>query len=110
MKKFAFIAAFGIATFLGANIAEASIVPTVQDTTQVKTTNKERAKTGAHQVGHGAKSVGKGTKNLAVSGAKATGKGVKKAGKTVGKGAKKAGSAVKNTTKKGVEKVDEKID
>ncbi|KAA3436838.1 hypothetical protein [Rufibacter hautae] len=98
MKKVTFLAALFLAAGLQMNTAQASDHP-VQDTTQVKTTNKERAKTGVNQVGHGAKSVGKGTKNLAVSGAKAT-----------AKGAKKAGKAVKNTTKKGVKKVDEKID
>ena len=101
MKKVTFLAALFLAAGFQINTVEASDLPVkaVQDTTQTKTTNKERAKTGVNQVGHGAKSVGKGTKNLAVSGAKATGKGVKKAGK-----------AVKNTTKKGVKKVDEKID
>jgi hypothetical protein len=67
----------------------------LQDTT----TNKAKAKKGANEVGSGAKSVGKGTKDLAVSGAKAT-----------GKGAKKAGKAVKNTTKKGVKKAGDAVD
>ncbi|RNI31941.1 hypothetical protein EFA69_05375 [Rufibacter immobilis] len=101
MKKITFLAALFVAANLQITTASATDLPVqpVQDTTQVKQTNKERAKEGAHQVGHGAKSVGKGTKNLAVSGAKAT-----------GKGAKKAGKAVKNTTKKGVQKVGEKVD
>ncbi|RNI21775.1 hypothetical protein [Rufibacter latericius] len=98
MKKTIFVAALFVAAGLQINTAEASNTP-VQDSTHVKQTNKERAKTGTKQLGQGAKSVGKGTKNLAVSGAKAT-----------AKGAKKAGKAVKNTTKKGVQKVDEKID
>ena len=72
--------------------------------------NKERAKDGAKEVGQGAKSVGKGTADLAASGATAVGKGAKKAGKATVKGAKKAGNAVGTTAKKGAKKVDQKID
>jgi hypothetical protein len=108
MKKLAFIAALSAAAFLQAVPAEAS-TPAVQDSLKHQT-NKERAKTGTHQMGHGAKELGKGTKNVAVSGAKATGKGAKKVGTGVVKGTKKAGKAVKNTTKKGINKVDEKVD
>jgi len=72
--------------------------------------NKERAKEGVHEVGHGAKSVGKGTVDLAASGATAAGKGAKKAGKATVKGTKKAAHAVGSTAKKGAKKVDQKID
>ena len=68
--------------------------------------NKEKAKEGVQEVGQGAKSVGKGTKDLAVSGANAVGKGAKKAGKATVKGTKKAAHAVGSTAKK----VDQKID
>ncbi|MGV3589890.1 MAG: hypothetical protein ACO1OF_22975 [Adhaeribacter sp.] len=67
--------------------------------TQDTITNKQRAKKGVNEVGSGAKSVGKGTKDLAVSGAKAT-----------GKGAKKAGKAVKNTAEKGAHKAKDAVD
>jgi len=72
--------------------------------------NKEKAKEGVQELGEGAKSVGKGTKDLASSGAHAAGKGAKKAGKATVKGTKKAAHAVGSTAKKGARKVDQKID
>jgi len=100
-----YLSAVLVAGLLNLNTLNASALSAVNDDKDklalpqdTVTTNKGRAKRGVNEVGQGAKSVGKGTKDLAVSGAKAT-----------GKGAKKAGKAVKRTTKKGVEKVDKEI-